>query len=77
MIFLIRVKNLFSISSLLYFVILHDLNLFSDHLLSCCVGQIVFSSDEKAGYSALYHLLRCSVTDDFETRTKAVTLLVG
>ena len=43
----------------------------------CCTGQLVFSSDETAGYSSLYHLLWCAVTDDFEVRSKAVALLVG
>ena len=40
-------------------------------------GQLVFSSDELAGYAALNRLLWCAVTDDFEVRSKAVALLVG
>ena len=40
-------------------------------------GQLVFSQDESAGYASLYHLLWCCVADDFEIRTKAVTLLIG
>lgn len=41
------------------------------------LGQLVFSPDESAGYSALYHLLWCGIADDFEIRSKAVALLVG
>lgn len=38
--------------------------------------QIVFSTDENAGYVALNYLLWCTVADDFDIRTKAVALIV-
>ena len=38
---------------------------------------LVFAADQDAGTMALNHLLWCSVADDFETRSKAVTLLLN
>ena len=38
---------------------------------------LVFAADQDAGTLALNHLLWCSVADDFETRSKAVTLLLN
>ena len=40
------------------------------------MGQIVFSPDEEAGADALHHLLWCSLSEDFELRTKVINLIV-
>lgn len=40
------------------------------------IGQLVFASDEAASRHALLHLLWCSVSADFETRSRTVTLLI-
>lgn len=40
------------------------------------LGQIVFSQDETAGRAALNHLLLSSLSEDFELRTKVVSLVV-
>ena len=39
--------------------------------------HLVFAADEAAGASSLNHLLWCAVSDEFETRSKAVTLLIN
>ena len=41
------------------------------------LGQLVFSNDETAGEAALKNLCWCSLADDFEIRSKAISLLVG
>lgn len=40
------------------------------------LAQLVFSQDETAGRDSLYHLLYSCLSDDFETRTKVVNLIV-
>jgi len=39
--------------------------------------HLVFAVDEQAGSAALNHLLWCCMSEEFETRSKAVTLLVN
>lgn len=39
--------------------------------------HLVFAPDEEAGAAALNHLLWCSISEEFETRSKAVTLLLN
>ena len=41
------------------------------------LGQLVFSNDETARTAASNNLFWCSLTDDFEIRSKAISLLVG
>jgi hypothetical protein len=73
--YLLRVFHQSQLIILLYLPSLLPLE--PPHAPHICTGQLVFSSDETAGYSSLYHLLWCAVTDDFEVRSKAVALLVG
>ena len=41
------------------------------------LGSLVFATDEEAGQAALHRLLWCSVSEDFEVRSKAIALIVN
>ena len=40
------------------------------------LGQVIFSTDQAAGLNALHHLLWCCLSEDFELRTKVISMLV-
>mmetsp|Transcript_685 Transcript_685/g.970 ORF Transcript_685/g.970 Transcript_685/m.970 type:complete len:745 (+) Transcript_685:1111-3345(+) len=41
------------------------------------LGQLVFSQDTQAGVDTLHYLLWCSISEDFELRTKVINLIVN